>query len=189
MTHPDEHGLPADFRDFDRRLREVRVGGEPLELDRIKQRVLAQASRRSPGRRQKGILMRRPSFLTVALVVGLLLTGTGGALALTGQLPGSGTKDPTASASKHQYPHVCNQLAAENREEERALRRENRAQERRLRRENRAEERRTPRRPKSLRRMVRRQNRQEERQLRRQNRQEERQLRRQNRQEERQCRT
>ena len=107
--------------------------------------------------------MRRPSFLTLVLVVGLLATATGGALALTGQFPGSGGKGPARSAAKKQYPSPCKQLKRENREEEREQRRENRAEEKAA--------------PKGSRKQVRRENREEEREQRRENRQEEKECR------------
>lgn len=92
------------------------------------------------------MFVRRPTFVTAALVLALLVTGTGGAMALTGQGPFSRGPDPVASAARHQYPEVCREMRRANRAEERAQRAENRAQERRLRGRTRREVRRANRR-------------------------------------------
>ena len=144
MSDRSEERVPADLREVEVRLREERTEVSVLELDGIKRRAMAQASRRSSATRQKGLLMRRPTLLTILLLSGVLLTGSGAALALTGQFSGPPSDGPTASAAKHKYSQVCDEMRRGHRDEERtqlqrhrderaALRRQHRAQERGLR--------------------------------------------------------
>lgn len=154
MSRSSDERVPTELRDVEARLQDDRAQASPLELDRIKRRARAQASRPSPAIQQKGSLMRRPTFVTTLLMAGVLVAGTGAAQ-LAGVLP-----DGADSAGRQQYEDDCSQLVRQNREEERALRRQNRAEERT-----------------SRSREVRRENREEERGLREQNREEERQCR------------
>lgn len=153
----DQH-LPTELQSIAERLRNDRSEASPLELDRIKQSAMAQASSRSAGNRKKGMLMRS-KMLSTMLAVGLLLVTASMGIAVTGNFPGdssggqkaSVSQKPNASASQYGGSKECRQLRRDNRADERQLRRDNRADERRVRgrtrrrliRSNRAEERRT----------------------------------------------
>ena len=92
------------------RLREERPEASALELDRIKQRAIAQAAR--PARasiiRPKGMPMKSKLVAFFAML-GLLLGGTGGVIAATG---GDGD---VGSAAKKEYKggKKCGQNGAE----------------------------------------------------------------------------
>lgn len=71
--------LPPDLADLGERLRRDRPELAPLELDRIKVNVMRRASA-AP----KGGFMRARLTILGFLVVGILMMGTGGALAVSG---------------------------------------------------------------------------------------------------------
>jgi hypothetical protein len=71
--------LPADLAALGEQLRRNRPELNPLELDRIKMNVM-----RRPQSAPKGGFMRARLTILSFLVVGLLMMGTGGALAVSG---------------------------------------------------------------------------------------------------------
>jgi len=85
MSHQDRERLPEELGEIAELLRNQRPEAGPLELDRIKLRVMA--SRRRPAliSRKGNGLMRKPA-LSLLLVVGMLGGGTG-ALAAKGGVP------------------------------------------------------------------------------------------------------
>ncbi len=193
MRDQRDQRLPAELQPIAERLRNDRYEASPLELDRIKQSAMAQASSRSAGNRKKGMLMRS-KLLSTVLAIGLLLVTASVGLAVTGNFPGdssggqkaSVSQKPSASASQYGGSAGCKQLRRENRADERQLRRENRSDERQLRRDNRADERHT-RRGRTRAKLIRR-HRATERRTKRANRRAESQTRRANRSDERRCR-
>jgi hypothetical protein len=80
-----------DHDDIVRLLREERPQASELELDRIKQRVMARTPR-------KGQPMRSRLAILAMLVLGMLLSGTGAGLAV------QGFGDSGDDASQAQYP-------------------------------------------------------------------------------------
>jgi hypothetical protein len=99
MRQSHEEKLPAELEEFGQRLRDERPQPSPLELDRIKTRAMAQASRAASSR-MKGTPMKS-RLVSILVVAGLVVGGTGSVLAATGGIPGSaGT---SGSASKTQY--------------------------------------------------------------------------------------
>ncbi len=158
MRDQRDEPTPVELRSVAERLRGCRYEASPLDLDRIKQRAMAQVSSRSSGNPYKGMFMRS-KLLSTALAVGLLFCTTSVGLAVTGNFPGSGSgsvatrgSSPSASAAKAQYggSKACKDQRRTNRAHERALRRQHRRAERGLRgrarkqaiRRNRASERR-----------------------------------------------
>jgi hypothetical protein len=81
MHHDDGHD---EFRQIAGRLRDERPTATPLELDALKQRVLARAVRPSPTTRRSLALMRTRAAILSMLVFGFLLSTTGAGLAVTG---------------------------------------------------------------------------------------------------------
>jgi hypothetical protein len=94
MSHENGDRTPADLMRVAERLREERVTATPLELDELKQRARRQAIRRH--RPQRGALMKSRLALTMLIVVGAMMSGTGATLAITGS---SGSDN----ASENQY--------------------------------------------------------------------------------------
>jgi hypothetical protein len=92
MHDMNEHHLPDDFEPVESSLRAHRASAEPLELDRLKRRVL----RRHVARRGRWAGMR--SRVAAVLTVVGLVAGSGGALAVAGGSSGG-------SASVAQYCH------------------------------------------------------------------------------------
>ncbi len=155
MRDQRDEPTPVELRSVAERLRGCRYEASPLELDRIKQRAMAQVSSPS-GNPHKGMLMRS-KLLSTALAVGLLFCTTSLGLAVTGNFPGSGsgsaaTRQAPGTASSAQYggSKACKNQRRTNRAQEKALVRQHRRAERRLRgqarkraiRRNRAQERR-----------------------------------------------
>lgn len=105
MTNPgDMDRVPFELHGVERRLRDGRPELTALELDAVKQRAMTSAARRSPSpfTTTKGILMKSRLAVTLVLALGLLMSGTGATLAVSG-LSGSG------SAGTAQYPDVDQQ--------------------------------------------------------------------------------
>lgn len=105
MTNPgDMDPVPSELHGVERRLRDGRPELSALELDAVKRRAMASAARRSPSpfTTTKGILMKSRLAITLVLALGLLMSGTGATLAVSG-LAGSG------SAGTAQYPDVDQQ--------------------------------------------------------------------------------
>lgn len=159
MSHSSEERLSADLQAVAEQLSEGKHEASSLDLDRIKVRALAKATTRRSGTfaPSKGSLMRKRSFLTTALVIGVLASGTGATMAVTGQFSQARDSRPTASVSQYQN---CTELVQQNRRAEKRFRRSfirqhrlkkrahrrgeasvrNRRQRKRLRRINRADE-------------------------------------------------
>lgn len=171
MRDQSDKPLPTELQPIAERLHGDRYEASPLELDRIKQRAMTQASSRSAGNRNKGMFMRSKVLSTV-LAIGLLLASTSVGLAVTGNFPGASSggekasvsQKRIASASQYGGSRECRILRRDNRQDERELRRNNRRDERMVR--------------GRLRKRLIRANRSEERQLRRRNRNDERRCRR-----------
>ncbi len=128
--HGDEI-LPNELRSIAERLHDDRYEAGPLELDRIKQRAMAQASSR-PSNPHKGMFMRS-KLLGIALTVGLLLSTASVGLAVTGNFPSTGSSSssksstrqaasPNASSGQYAGSEQCKTLRAENRADEKELR-------------------------------------------------------------------
>lgn len=92
MNLRDEQPLPPELDDVARHLRDSRPELEPLALDRVKQSVRARTSRPVRG----GVPARRLAS-TAVLAMGIMLSGTGATLAV------SGISD-NGSAGSAQYP-------------------------------------------------------------------------------------
>jgi hypothetical protein len=99
MTQSDDRWLPAELEQFGEGLRDERPQASALELDRIKTRAMAQAARAASAR-AKGPFMKA-RVASILVVLGLVMGGTGGVLAATGGVPGSGGS--SGSASNDQY--------------------------------------------------------------------------------------
>jgi hypothetical protein len=139
MSHSSEERLSADLLAVAEQLSEGKHEASALDLDRIKMRAMAKARRGSQTfAPRKGRLMKRRSFLTAALVVGVLASGTGATMAVTGQFSQAQDNRPTAGAAQYQD---CKDVVRNNRREERSTRSTQRSELKRLRKSNRAEER------------------------------------------------
>ena len=82
-----DRDLPPELAEVGERLRHAKPRLSPLELDRVKGTTM----------RMKGIYMKARLTILAALVVGIAMMGTGGALAVSGLSAGS-------SAAAGQYP-------------------------------------------------------------------------------------
>ena len=90
-NHPH---LPAELAEIAQRLRDERPEPTALELDRIKLRAMSGARRTA---RRRDLFMRSRLAITAVLVVGVLMSGAGAGLAISGS-SGAG------SAGNNQYP-------------------------------------------------------------------------------------
>ena len=90
MRRDDDMGVPPEFEDIAQRLRDERREATPLELDEMKMRVYARASR--PAR---GGLRRR--LLVPVVALSLMAAAAGGVVA------GSNNGKSNGSAAKSQY--------------------------------------------------------------------------------------
>ena len=101
MHYSNRDRTPPDVADIAELLSAERPTATPLELDRIKLRARQQATRSGPSlfTRQKGILMKSRLALTLMIVAGVMMSGTGATLAITGS-SGEG------SAAQSQYGQV-----------------------------------------------------------------------------------
>jgi len=82
MTHQDDSH--DDFQPVVQRLRAERPLATPLELDALKQRVLARAAAPRPTTRRSFSLMRTRAAILSMLALGFLLSTTGAGLAVSG---------------------------------------------------------------------------------------------------------
>jgi hypothetical protein len=82
MKHQDDSH--DDFQPVIQRLRAERPLATPLELDALKQRVLARAARPRPTTRRSFSLMRTRAAILSMLALGFLLSTTGAGLAVSG---------------------------------------------------------------------------------------------------------
>jgi hypothetical protein len=92
----NDQNLPPELQDVAERLRKERTEASPLELDRIKQRAVANAATSRP----KGFALKSrgiAAFLTLALMA----AGTGGVIAGNGNGGGNG------NAANSQYKPGC----------------------------------------------------------------------------------
>lgn len=94
--HPNDPNLPAELEEVARGLEADRPVATPGEMDRMYSRTQSKAARRRASTGLKGTLLKSRIALTTMLVLGVLVSGTGGALALSGDA-GSG------SAARSQY--------------------------------------------------------------------------------------
>jgi len=99
MTRSNENWLSPELEQFGERLRHERPQASPLELDRIKTRAMMQGPR-SASLRMEGTFMKS-RFVSILVAFGLVVGGTGGVLAATGGVPGSGGS--SGSAPNNQY--------------------------------------------------------------------------------------
>ncbi len=84
MTPSDPHRLPDDLQDVAELLRGNRPEATALELDGVKRQVRSRVSRAASGRAQKGSTMKSKFAMMAMLVLGLLMSGTGAGLAVSG---------------------------------------------------------------------------------------------------------
>lgn len=96
MDELDRELIDADLLGVDLRLRDEVPKATALELDRIKLRATAAHATRGRATR-RGELMRSRIAVTMMLVAGFLMAGSGAALAVSG-ISGAG------SAGTHEYP-------------------------------------------------------------------------------------
>jgi hypothetical protein len=100
INQDHDNRFPAEFHEVEQRLRENKPELNALELDAIKVRTMASASRKSYSifaKRKKGTFMKSRVAVVMVLALGVFMSGTGATLAVTG-LANSG------SASSAQYP-------------------------------------------------------------------------------------
>jgi len=184
MSHSSEDRLSADLLAVGEQLSEGKHEASALDLDQIKMRAVAKATRGSATfAPRKGSLMRKRSLLTTALIVGVLASGTGATMAVTGQFSAARDDRPTASVSQYQS---CAELVRQNRRAELRFRRQFNVQHRLKKRAHRRVEART--RGRKRRKAVRRINRKDERQQKRQHRQDIQEIKADHREDERRCR-
>src|SRR5919112_1894517 len=86
MKGSHDHGLPAELDPVAERLRAHCAELSPLDLDRIKQgsRARAVGKPRIHVKREERIIMRTRASILAVLVSGILLSGTGAALGISG---------------------------------------------------------------------------------------------------------
>jgi hypothetical protein len=82
MEYSNQDRSPADVQDVADRLSAGRVTATPLELDELKQRAMRQAAQRKDSRR--GALMKSRLALTLVIVLGAMMSGTGAGIAVSG---------------------------------------------------------------------------------------------------------
>ena len=183
MSHSSEDRLSADLLAVGEQLSEGKHEASALDLDQIKMRAVAKATRGSATfAPRKGSLMRKRSLLTTLLVVGALASGTGATMAVTGQFSAARDDRPTASVSQYQS---CGELVRQNRRAELRFRRQFNVQHRLKKRAHRRVEAGTRR---KRRKAVRRINRKDERQQKRQHRRDIQEIKADHREIERRCR-
>ena len=103
MTHSNDEQLPADLREVAEGLRARRTASTALELDAIKRTAMVRASRASASRQRKGLLMRS-KILTLALMLGLAVSGGTAGVIATG---GGGGGDNSAAKSQYKPGKGC----------------------------------------------------------------------------------
>lgn len=99
MSHRDGNGTPPELAPIVALLEEERPTASALDLDALKLRARRQAATAKPRTRTKGNWMKSRLALTAMIAVGLMLSGTGATLAITGS-SGSG------NAAQQQYDSV-----------------------------------------------------------------------------------
>jgi hypothetical protein len=97
MAHPHEDQLPEDLTAIDELLRRQRPHAEALQLDRMRAATSERINRRPRSSTvPKGTPLKSRIAITAILAMGVLMSGTGATLALTG--PSS-----SGSAARAQY--------------------------------------------------------------------------------------
>jgi hypothetical protein len=81
MDHHDQERLPAELAEIAQQLRDQRPQASALELDQIKLEVQSRARR--PAQRRESF-MRSRLVITTMLVIGVLMSGAGAGLAVSG---------------------------------------------------------------------------------------------------------
>jgi hypothetical protein len=99
IKHENEKRLPSELHEIEQQLHDRRPALNALELDAVKLRVIASASRESKPlfAKKKGQFMKSRVALVLVLALGVFMSGTGATLAVTGLAD-------TGSASSAQYP-------------------------------------------------------------------------------------
>jgi hypothetical protein len=115
MEPRDPQERPEDLEHVAEWLRAQRPEVSALDLDRIKQRALAQAQR---GRRM-GAGIARPRRSVATLLTALVLTASlGGALAIAGKVPpsspSSGSSDTSAASTQYKPGKGCGKPGQHN---------------------------------------------------------------------------
>ena len=98
---PSRDHLPDDLESVASRLRANRVEVDPIQLDQIKQRVIARCSTTSPRR-----ATMRSRIATVATLLALV-GGTGGALAFADSGNGDGYGQGGAASGQYHHGKHC----------------------------------------------------------------------------------
>ena len=95
----NSHDLTPELETVARRLHDARPQASGLELDRIKQRAMSQASagRSAAYLPKKGLFMKPRIAVAFVLAIGLLTSGTGATLAVISE---------SGSAAQVQYPDL-----------------------------------------------------------------------------------
>lgn len=96
MRRFNEQDIPDEVRDVARQLRAERPRATPLELDRIKVRAMRRGSVRTPNAAlgRKGSFMRSRLAIVAVVALGIVMSGGGAALAVSGL---SGTSNAATS--------------------------------------------------------------------------------------------
>ena len=84
MSKFDHNRLPEDLADVAELLREHRPEATALELDGVKRRILSRKAAPARGSAQRSQSMKSRIAMMAMLVVGLLMSGTGAGLAVSG---------------------------------------------------------------------------------------------------------
>lgn len=84
MANFDHDRLPEDLAEVAELLRDNRPEATALELDGVKRRILDRKSARARGNAQRSQSMKSRVAMMAMLVVGLLMSGTGAGLAVSG---------------------------------------------------------------------------------------------------------
>jgi hypothetical protein len=82
MEYSNDDLTPADLQRIEDRLTGGRIVASPLELDELKQRAMHQATQRKGTPR--GAWMKSRLALTLVIVLGAMMSGTGAGLAVSG---------------------------------------------------------------------------------------------------------
>jgi hypothetical protein len=101
MSKFNENRIPDELQDVVERLREERPQASGMELDQIKLRAMARADR-TPVSDGKGRFMK--SRLVTVMLVGGVLAGGAGAMAVTGVVPQQPNSPPANVRSQYCPP-------------------------------------------------------------------------------------
>ena len=98
MNEKFNEQLPADLAEVSDRLEQSRPSATALELDQIKLRAQRQAGRTAPFQPKGQLLKSRMAIMSV-LALGILMSGTGATLAVSGS-------SESGDAGQAQYPNT-----------------------------------------------------------------------------------